>query len=89
MHDLVKGGEEGIRTYIFAFPQTSKEDIVSAFGKRLHQNQMASQLLHDSIPFGSGHCLQEMKQHPKVLLAAQKGRISGWFWSFPDVYNKL
>lgn len=82
-------GEEGMNTYKVAFPQTSREDIVSAFGKREHQIQMASQLLCDSIPFGSEHCLQDMKQRPKVLLVAQKGRKSYWFWIFPEVDNKL
>jgi len=85
----VRRGEEVINTYIFAFPESLKEDIVSAYGKKVHQSQMASQILCDSIPSGSEHCLQDMTQHPKVLLVAQKGRISCWFWILPEVDNKL
>lgn len=57
IHELMgENGEEGINTCIFVFPQTSKEGIVSADGKTVHQSQMVSQLLCDSIPFESEHC---------------------------------
>lgn len=65
-----------INTYIFDFPQSLKEDTVSPFEKKVHQSQMASQILCDSIPFGYEHCLQDKMQHPKVLLGAQRGKIS-------------
>ncbi|RDY06432.1 hypothetical protein CR513_09577, partial [Mucuna pruriens] len=65
-----------------------KEDIVSAYGKKVHQSQMASQILCDSIPFGSEHCLQDMTQHPKVLLVAQRDRRSSSVISFLE-YPKM